>query len=92
MSPVIMSNKMISRLPDGRPGNYSHTTTLRIPGIIKQASQIHILSKTKTAPLISLGVLWDDGSTITLDKPYMSVQKNGHKIIKSTRENKNGML
>ena len=34
----------------------------------------------------------DYGCTITLDKQETSVQKNGHEIIKGTRNKKNGML
>ena len=45
----------------------------------------------KTDPLISLGVLCDDGYTITLDKQYISVQNNVQEIIKDTRNKKNGM-
>ena len=45
----------------------------------------------KTSPLISLGVLCDDGCTITLYKQYMSVQKNGQEMIQVTRNKKTGM-
>ena len=44
-----------------------------------------------TVPLTSLGVLCDDGCTITLDKQDMSVQNNGKEIIKCTRNKKTGM-
>ena len=45
----------------------------------------------KIAPLISVGVLCDDGCTIKLDKQEMSVQKNRKEIIKVTRNKKSGM-
>ena len=61
MAPVIMSNKMTARLIDGSTMEYSHITTLQLPGLGKQARQIHNFPKTKTAPLISFGVLCDDG-------------------------------
>ena len=44
-----------------------------------------------TAPLISFGLLCDDGCTITLDKQEISVENNGQEIIKGTRNKKNGM-
>ena len=42
--------------------------TLQLPSLRKQALQIHILPKTQTDPLISLGVICDNGCTITLYK------------------------
>ena len=42
----------------------------------------------KTETLISLGVFFDDGCTIKLDKQEMSVQNNGQQIIKFTRNKK----
>ena len=76
MDPVIISNDMTARLPDGSTMESSHIATLQIPGLSKQSSQIHILPIMKTYSLILLGVLCDDGCTITLDKQYMSFQKN----------------
>ena len=45
----------------------------------------------KAAAIISLGFLFVDGCTITLDKQYISVQKNEQEIIKGTRNKKTGM-
>ena len=45
----------------------------------------------KKAALISLGVLCDDGFTITLDKQEISVQKNEQNNIKVIRNKKTGM-
>ena len=53
----------------------SHIATLQLPGLSKKARHIHIFPKTRTAQLISLGVLCDDGFTITLYNQEMSVQK-----------------
>ena len=75
MAPVIISNDMRSQLTDGSTMVSSHTATLQLPGLIKQASQIKIYRKMKTSPLISLGILFDDGYTITLDKQEISFQK-----------------
>ena len=36
-------------------------------------------------PLISLGVLYDDGFNVTIDKQDMLVNKKGQEIIKGTR-------
>ena len=55
----------------------SHIVKIQLPGQIKQARHINIPPEIKTDPLVSLGVLCDDGCAITLDKQYMSVQKNG---------------
>ena len=41
---------------------------LQLPGLSKQVRRIHIYPKIKIYSLISLGVLYDDGCTITLDK------------------------
>ena len=68
IAPVIISNKMTSRLPYGSTMDYSNIATLRLSGIIKQARQIHIFPKIKTSPLILLVVLCNNGCTITLDK------------------------
>ena len=58
----------------------------------KQASKIDPhFPKFKTAPWISLGVLCDDGYTITLEKQEKSIEKNGEEILKGTRNKKTGM-
>ena len=63
----------------------THIATLQIPGIIYLAKYIHTLTKMQTAPLISLGVLCDDGFTITLYKQKVE------EIIKGARNKKTGM-
>ena len=68
----------------------SHITTLQLSGLSKHESKIHILTKIKQASIISLGVLFDYGHTITLEKKEMAVQNNGQEIIKGTRNKKNG--
>ena len=45
----------------------------------------------KTAPVISLGVLCDNGCTITLYKRYISVPKSGQEIIKGTKKKQIGI-
>ena len=45
----------------------------------------------KTAPLILLGVLCDDGCTTTLDKQETPVQNNGKETIKGAGNKKTGM-
>ena len=57
---LIMENDMNVRLLDGSTMESTHIATLQIPGLIKQAREIHIFPKIKTAPLISLGVSCDD--------------------------------
>ena len=61
---------MKARLPDGSTMESTHIATLQLPGLSKQAKQIQIFPKMKTSPLISLGVLFDDGCTITLEKKF----------------------
>ena len=68
MAPVIMSNEMTARIPDGSTTESSHIAKLQIPGLSKQVRHIHIYPKMKTAPLLSLGVLCDYVCTTTLDK------------------------
>ena len=74
MSPGIISNDMIERLLYGIIMESLYIAVLQIPGISKQAKHIHIFPRMKTAPKISLGVLCDDGCTITLEKQGISVQ------------------
>ena len=76
MAPVITENEIQARLPDISTMESTHIATLQLPGLSKLARQIRILPKMQTAPLISLGVLCDDGCTITLYKQAMSIQKN----------------
>ena len=84
MAPVIISNSMTARLTYGRKMEALYIAKIHITGLSKQASQIHIYPKLKTAPLISLGILFDDWCTIKIDKQDMSVQKNKPLIIKGT--------
>ena len=60
MAPVIISKYMTERLPDVSTMESSHIATLHLPGISKQAIQINIIPKMRTALLISLGVFSDD--------------------------------
>ena len=76
---------MKSRLPDGSTMESSHIATIQLPVISNKVRQIYIFPKMKTAPLILLGVLCDDGCTMTLDKQDTSVHKNGHEIMKGTK-------
>ena len=69
----------------------THIATHQLPGISKQARQIHIFPKIQTAPLISLGILCDDGFTIILYKQEISIHDNGEEIIKGTRNKKTVM-
>ena len=68
ITPVIMLNEMTARLPDGSTIESSCIATLQLPGLSKQARQIHSFPKMKISPLISLGVLCDDEYTNTLYK------------------------
>ena len=77
MAPVIMYNEIKSRLTDGSTIKSTHIATLQIPVLSSLARQIHIFPKMQTDPLISLGVLCDDGCTITLDKQAISIHNNG---------------
>ena len=91
MSPLMMDNEIKARLPDGITMESTHIATLQLPGLSKQARQIHIFPKIQIAPLILLGALCDDGCTIKLDKKETSIQKNEEEIIKGIRNNKIGM-
>ena len=76
MAPVIITNDTTARIPHGSTMESSHTETHQLPGLRKQYRKIKIYKKMKASSLISLGVLCDDICTITIDKKYMSVQKN----------------
>ena len=91
MDSVMMDNEMKARLPDRRTMESTYIATLKLPILSRIARQIHIFQKTQKAPLISLGVLCDDGCTSTLDKQEISIHKNGEEIIKGTRKKKTGM-
>ena len=54
----------------------SYIATLQLPGLRKQARQIHVLPKMKTSLLISLEVVCDYGYIITPEQQDMSVQNN----------------
>ena len=85
MVPGLMSNNITARLPDGITMESSHVATLQLSGLTKKAIQIHSYPKIITSPLILLGILCDDGCTITLDQHDMQFQNNGQKISKGTR-------
>ena len=68
INPVIISNDMTERIPDGSTIDSSHITTLQLPGLSKKARQIHIFPKIITSPQISLEVLYDDGCIVTIEK------------------------
>ena len=82
--------------------NYSKTIRWEHNGVVihcntpairsKQASKADpTFSKNWDSPLISLGLLCDDGCTIKLDKKEISVQNNVQEITKGTRNKKTGM-
>ena len=68
MAPAIIENDMKARLPYGSTMESSHKTTVHLPGLSKLVRQIHIFPKIQTSPSISLGILYDDRCTITLEK------------------------
>ena len=52
MAPVLVSKYMTASLPDGSITEFYFVSTLRLPGLSKQARQIQILPKIRTVPLI----------------------------------------
>ena len=44
-TPMIMSNEMTEKIPDGSTMESSHISTLQLPGLIKQVRQIQIPHK-----------------------------------------------
>ena len=73
MAPVICTRTIEARLSYGITMESTHVATLTLTGIYKEAKIIQISPKKKIAPLTSLGVLCDDGCTITLNKKTMIV-------------------
>ena len=86
-----MAPEIASRLPYGSIMESSHIVKLHLPVVIKPERKIHIFPQMKTAPVVSLGLLCDDGCTNTLDKQEMSVHNNVQEIIKGRRNKKTGM-
>ena len=66
MAPFIISKDTTPRLPDESTTESSQIAKIQLPGLIKQYRKIHIYPKMRTSSLIELGVLCDDGCTITL--------------------------
>ena len=61
MAPLIMENDIKVIPLDGSTMESTQISTGQIPGLGKKEMYIHIFPKITTAPLISLGVLCDDG-------------------------------
>ena len=91
MAPIIMDHELKSRMTNEITMESTHIATLQIPVLRKLARQIQISQKMYTDPLISLGVLCDDGCTNTLDKQAMSIHNNGEETIKGTKNKKTRM-
>ena len=64
--PFIMSNRMTIRLPYGNTMDSYHAAKIQLPGLTKKYRNIYIFPKMRTAPLILLGFLCDDGCTVTI--------------------------
>ena len=79
MTPAIVPKDEIERLTDGITMESPHVATLQLPGLTKTSRQIHIPPKMIKPPLILLGVLCDDGCTITLYQQETTVQKIDNK-------------
>ena len=76
--PVIMSKKITEMLPDGSKMEFSYVATIQLSGLTRKYRQIHISPKIRTAPLVSLGVLYNDGWTNTLGQQYTTYQNIVH--------------
>ena len=61
MTTTIIENDMKAILTYGITMESTEIETLQIPGLSKQARQIHIYPKMQISPLTSLGVLRDYG-------------------------------
>ena len=57
MDPVIISNNMTERLPDGSTMDSSHIATFHLPGIRKYASKNKIYPKNENSPTNIIGSL-----------------------------------
>ena len=82
---VKCEHTMEARLPYVITMYSTHVATLLLIGMSRESSKIHIFPEIKTSPLISLGVLCDDGCTITLYKQTMKVQNNRQQILAGYR-------
>ena len=82
---------MAPRLPDISTMTSIYVTILSLTGLYNEARKIHILPAMKIAPLISLGALYYDSCTFTLDKTFMKVQKHGQQILRGYSNHHTGM-
>ena len=86
-----LKQTMAPRLPDISTMTSIYVTILSLTGLYNEARKIHILPAMKIAPLISLGALYYDSCTFTLDKTFMKVQKHGQQILRGYSNHHTGM-
>ena len=80
------------QLPDSTMISSTEQGELPLSNLLStKATKTAILPKLKSANLISLGQLCDDGCTITLDQDTMKVTKNNTTILKGIRNQKDGL-
>ena len=84
MAPEKFKHTMSERQKNGITMESTHMETLPLAGLSMEARKIHIFTEMKKDPLISLGVLCDDGRTIMIEKRTMEVKNNKQKTEEVT--------
>ena len=78
-------------LPDMTKITANKKGTVAIPGLSMGAKTVHILPNLKSASLLSMGQLCDDGCEITLTNKNIKVNKNDKTILKGYRNRHDGL-
>ena len=78
-------------LPDKSSITSSHMGFLPNTGLTTKGSAVKILPELRSASLISVGKLCDDGCTVHFDEQSMHVHKNNKLIMQGTRNNQDGL-
>ena len=79
------------QLPNGKYMHSNNATTLPFPELSQQSRKAHIFPELKSANLLSIGQLCNDGCTATFTKNTMTITKNDSIILSGNRNHNNGM-
>ena len=78
-------------LPDGNTMKATHSTSLQLPQLSPNGNLVHLFPQLKSANLISIGQLCDDGCMVVFHKDLVLVAKHNNLVLKGTRNHNNGM-
>ena len=78
-------------LPDNSIIKSNEKGFLPIAGLSSKTCQTHIFQDLKSASLLSVGTLCDDGCIVTFDKHKMYAHKHNQKILEGNRNKSDGL-